>query len=110
MNVLHSYLMLSCLDRSVMQLMGAPPVSAAAAKNLPLPDMISSPRAAVVLALAGYDARGMPGLQGLLRGENTVRVKDDYPDGAYLFTLLPFRPPPPPTPRDLRIMLVSICK
>jgi len=66
-----------------MQLMGGPPISAAASKNLPMPDMISSPRAAIVLALAGYDARGMPGLEGLLQGEKAVRVKDDYADGAY---------------------------
>lgn len=67
-----------------MQLIGAPAVSEAAAKDLPSPDMVSPPRAAVVLALAGYDAGGMPGLQALLRGETAARVTDDHADGGVL--------------------------
>jgi hypothetical protein len=43
--------------------------------------MVSPPRAVVVLALAGYDAGGMPGLQALLRGETAARVTDDHADG-----------------------------
>jgi hypothetical protein len=67
--------------RSILQLMGAPPVSAAAQKNLPSPHMISPPRANIVIALGGVDeaviASSMPKLQHLLKGQTKATVSHD---------------------------------
>mmetsp|Transcript_68380 Transcript_68380/g.117436 ORF Transcript_68380/g.117436 Transcript_68380/m.117436 type:complete len:418 (+) Transcript_68380:33-1286(+) len=67
--------------QSVLRLMGAPPVSASAARNLPSPDVLSPPRITVVVAIGGTDADAialsMPKLRALMEGQTTASVTHD---------------------------------
>jgi len=70
----------AALGRSVLRLLGGPAVSAAAATDLPSPDAVSPPLAAVVLALAG-GGQALPQLEALMVGQTVAGVRDSEEEG-----------------------------
>lgn len=65
-----------------MQLLGGPAVTAKAATQLPSADLISPPRALVLLALGAAELAAMPRLKAVLDGRTTAAVSHD-PEGTH---------------------------